>query len=108
MLPRSEKQRGNLKKRPIPGEAETAAPPRTKADPARMQLRHPRSFSDVEEIIDRFRDHMTVIVYLTDLNATTALRVTDMLSGAIYALGGSMAQLQKDMYIFSPDGVESR
>ena len=51
---------------------------------------------------------MTVIVYLTDLNATTALRVTDMLSGAIYALGGSMAQLQKDMYIFSPDGVESR
>lgn len=73
-----------------------------------LQLRHPRSFADVEEIVDRLRERQSVIVYLNEVNAATAQRVTDMLSGAIYALGGGMAPLQKDMYIFTPDGVETK
>lgn len=71
-------------------------------------LRHPRSFTDVEEIIDRLRERRTVIVYLSEVNTATAQRVTDMLSGAVYALGGTAAKLQKDMYIFTPDGVEAK
>ena len=59
----------------------------TGADGKPMQIRHPRSFADVEEIIDRLKD---------------------ILSGAIYALGGGMAQLQKDMFIFTPDGVNAQ
>ena len=73
-----------------------------------MQLRHPRSFADVEEIIDRLRDGLTVIVYLHEVNAETSARVKDILSGAIYALNGGMAELQKDMLIFTPDGVDAR
>ena len=73
-----------------------------------MQLRHPRSFADVEEIIDRLREKQSVIVYLNEVSGGTAQRVTDMLSGAIYALGGGMAPLQKDMYIFTPNGVETK
>ena len=73
-----------------------------------MQIRHPRSFADVEEIIDRLKDSLTVIVYLNELSSATAERVTDILSGAIYALGGGMAQLQKDMFIFTPDGVDTK
>ena len=73
-----------------------------------MQIRKPRSFEDIEEIIDRMKDRLTVIVYVNELNQATALRVTDILSGAIYALGGGMAELEKDMYIFTPDGVDAR
>ncbi len=73
-----------------------------------MQIRRPRSFADVEEIIDRLKDNLTVIVYLNELSASTAQRVTDILSGAIYALGGGMAELQKDMFIFTPDGVDAK
>lgn len=72
-----------------------------------MQLRHPRSFADVEEIIDRLKDKLIVIVYLSELSAPTALRVKDILSGAIYALGGGMAELERDIYIFNPDGVNA-
>lgn len=80
-----------------------------KGDGARpMQIRKPRSFEDIEEIIDRMKDRLTVIVYVNELNQATALRVTDILSGAIYALGGGMAELEKDMYIFTPDGVNAR
>lgn len=49
-----------------------------------------------------------MIVYLNELNGATAQRVTDILSGAIYALGGGMAELQKDMFIFTPDGVDAK
>ena len=73
-----------------------------------MMIRRPRSFADVEEIIDRLKDRLTVIVYVNELNAATAARVTDILSGAIYALGGGMAELQKDIYIFNPDGVDAK
>lgn len=73
-----------------------------------MQIRKPRSFDDVEEIIDRFKQKMTVIVYVNELNHSTALRVVDILSGAIYALGGGMAELERDMYIFTPEGVNTK
>ena len=49
-----------------------------------------------------------LIVYLNEVNEGTATRVKDILSGAIYALGGGMVMLQKDMYMFTPDGVNQR
>ena len=73
-----------------------------------MQIRKPRSFEDIEEIIDRMKDRLTVIVYVNELNQATALRVTDILSGAIYALGGGMAELEKDMYIFTQMCIRDR
>ncbi len=107
------KQKGdgkNIKRRPIPGERELPEKqPFEKPEGAHpMQLRHPRSFADVEEIIDRLKDKLTVIVYVNELSAATAMRVTDILSGAIYALGGGMAELEKDIYIFTPDGVNAK
>lgn len=80
----------------------------TAANAHPMQIRKPRSFEDVEEIIDRLKEKMTVIVYVNELNPATAMRVTDILSGAIYALDGGMAELEKDMYIFTPEGVNAR
>ncbi len=106
-----QKSNGNIKRRHIPGEEKELPKkqPFEKPEGAHpMQLRHPRSFADVEEIIDRLKDKLTVIVYVNELSAATAMRVTDILSGAIYALGGGMAELEKDIYIFTPDGVNAK
>ena len=103
------RQKSGTGKRAIPGESLPEKQHFSRAEGTRpMQIRRPRSFADVEEIIDRFKDKLTVIVYVNELSDSTALRVTDMLSGAIYALGGGMALLQKDMYIFTPDGVDQK
>lgn len=103
------RQKSEFKKRSIPGEALPEKQHFNREEGSRpMQIRRPRSFADVEEIIDRFKDNLTVIVYVNELSDSTAMRVTDMLSGAIYALGGGMALLQKDMYIFTPDGVDQK
>lgn len=96
----------SLKRRTIPDEEIPARKTYDKGNASPMQIRRPRSFADVEEIIDRMKDRLTVIVYLSELNTNTAARVIDILSGAIYALGGGMAELQKDMFIFTPDGVD--
>ena len=45
---------------------------------------------------------------MNELSAGTASRVIDILSGAIYALGGGMAELERDIYIFTPDGVNAK
>ncbi len=87
-------------------------PPRRRVEGAEgskaTQIRHPTSFADVEEIIDRFKEKQNVIVYLNEVNEATAMRVKDILSGAIYALGGGMVMLQKDMYMFAPDGINQK
>lgn len=66
----------------------------------------PNSFSDVELIIDAIKSGKPCIVHLTELKTETALRVLDMLSGAVYALDGGVYEMQKNVFMFSPTGVE--
>ena len=66
----------------------------------------PTSFNDVEKIIDAFREGKATVVHLNELKQETALRVLDMLSGAIYALGGGVYEMEKNVFMFSASGVE--
>ena len=66
----------------------------------------PSAFSDVENIIDAMKLGKNAVVHLTELKTETAIRVLDMLSGAIYALGGGVYEMSKNVFMFSPSGVE--
>ena len=66
----------------------------------------PTSYEDVGKIIDALKSNKTAIVHLTELKAETAIRVLDMLSGAIYALGGGVYEMEKNIFMFSPSGIE--
>ena len=66
----------------------------------------PTSYNDVEIIIDSIKAGKTAIVHLTELKTETAIRVLDMLSGAIYALDGGVYEMEKNIFMFSPTGVE--
>lgn len=66
----------------------------------------PASFAEVEEIIDTIKAGKNAVVHLTELKTETAVRVLDMLSGAIYALGGGVYEMGKNIFMFSPSGVE--
>lgn len=68
----------------------------------------PTAFDDVESIIDALKAGKNAVVHLTDLKTETAIRVLDMLSGAIYALGGGVYEMGKNIFMFSPSGVEVR
>ena len=66
----------------------------------------PTSYEEVEKIIDALKAKKTAVVHLTDLKTETAIRILDMLSGAIYALGGGVYEMEKNIFMFSPSGVE--
>lgn len=66
----------------------------------------PTAYSDVETIINAIKQGKTAIVHLTELKTETAVRVLDMLCGAIYALDGGVYEMQKNVFMFSPTGVE--
>lgn len=68
----------------------------------------PTSFNDVEVVIDAMKNGKNTVVHLTELKTETAIRVLDMLSGAIYALGGGVYEMSKNVFMFSPSGVEVR
>ena len=74
----------------------------------RLTVFTPKSFDDVQKIIDEMRNGLTVMVHLTALKTETAIRVLDLLSGAIYALGGGVYEMQKNTFMFNPGGVEVR
>ncbi len=66
----------------------------------------PTSYKDVEKIIDALIQNKTAIVHLENLKTETAIRVLDMLSGAIYAIGGGVYEMEKNIFMFSPNGIE--
>ncbi len=66
----------------------------------------PSSYFDVETMIDSLKDGKTAVVHLTELKPETAIRIIDMLSGAVYALGGGVYEMEKNIFMFSPSGLE--
>ena len=66
----------------------------------------PTSYDDVQLIIDSIKQGKSAIVHFKELTTETAIRVLDMLSGAIYALDGGVYEMEKNIFMFSPDGVE--
>ena len=68
----------------------------------------PKSFDDVQAIIDTLKQNKTVIVHLSGLKTESTVRVLDILSGAVYALNGGVYELpgSKNSFLFSPNTIE--
>ncbi|MBO4251101.1 MAG: cell division protein SepF [Clostridia bacterium] len=66
----------------------------------------PTSYKDVEKMINSFKEGKNTVVHLENLKKESALRVLDMLSGAIYALGGGVYEMGDNVFMFSPSGIE--
>ena len=65
----------------------------------------PRTYQDVQLLIDHLRMREQVIVDFSTLNQQSAYRILDFMSGAIYALGGSIQQITRNIFLFAPQGV---
>ena len=66
----------------------------------------PKSYDDVQKMIDALKEGKNAVVHLEKLKKETAMRILDMLSGAIYALGGGVYEMEENIFMFSPTGVE--
>lgn len=58
----------------------------------------PQSFDDVQDIIDIMKDRKIFSVDLSGVAARTKQRVIDLLTGSVYALGGTISEDGENLF----------
>ena len=102
---------------PAPDRAARPAPPRAgrpvrhmEAVPnpgsVRVHLVLPRSFNDAQQVADRFKNGVPVILNLQSADTELSKRLIDFASGLTYALDGGMQRIADKVFLLTPSDVE--
>ncbi len=80
-------------------------------DPPRLQqmevhLIVPKSFNDAQQIADKFKASVPVILNLQSAELDLAKRLIDFASGLTYALDGGMQRVADKVFLLTPRNVE--
>jgi cell division inhibitor SepF len=73
---------------------------------AQVHLVLPRSFNDAQQIADKFKQGVPVIVNLQNADQELSKRLVDFASGLTYALSGSMQRVADRVFLLTPHNVE--
>jgi cell division inhibitor SepF len=90
--------RGN--RRPAEGMPMRAVPS------VQVHLVVPRSFNDAQQIADKFKDAIPVILNLQGADQELSKRLIDFTSGLTYALDGGMQRVADKVFLLTPRNVE--
>jgi cell division inhibitor SepF len=66
----------------------------------------PRSFNDAQQIADKFKDTIPVILNLQGSDQELSKRLIDFASGLTYALNGGMQRVADKVFLLTPRNVE--
>jgi cell division inhibitor SepF len=72
----------------------------------RVHLVLPRSFNDAQQIADKFKDAVPVILNLQTTDQELSKRLIDFASGLTYALNGGMQRVADKVFLLTPRNVE--
>ena len=72
----------------------------------RVHLVLPRSFNDAQQIADKFKQSIPVILNLQSSDAELSKRLIDFASGLTYALNGGMQRVADKVFLLTPRNVE--
>ncbi len=93
--------------RPGRGRSATVLKPvgRSNGD-VRVHLVVPKSFNDAQQIADKFKDSIPVILNLQGSDSDLSKRLIDFASGLTYALDGGMQRIADKVFMLTPRNVE--
>jgi cell division inhibitor SepF len=95
----AQRQRGN--RRPPEGGVPVRAVPSVQ-----VHLVLPRSFNDAQQIADKFKDAIPVILNLQGADQELSKRLIDFTSGLTYALDGGMQRVADKVFLLTPRNVQ--
>ncbi len=72
----------------------------------KVHLVLPRSFNDAQQIADRFKQGVPVILNLQSADQELSKRLIDFASGLTYALDGGMQRVADKVFLLTPRNVE--
>ena len=86
--------------RPVPGQRNG------RSNDVRVHLVVPKSFNDAQQVADRFKDGIPVILNLQGTDTDLSKRLIDFASGLTYALDGGMQRIADKVFMLTPRNVE--
>ncbi|MBA3301966.1 MAG: cell division protein SepF [Thermoleophilaceae bacterium] len=66
----------------------------------------PKSFNDAQQVADRFKDSVPVILNLQTTDSELSKRLIDFASGLTYALDGGMQRIADKVFLLTPRNVD--
>ncbi len=72
----------------------------------RVHLVVPKSFNDAQDVADKFKDSIPVIINLQSSDPDLSKRLIDFASGLTYALDGGMQRIADKVFLLTPHNVE--
>jgi cell division inhibitor SepF len=72
----------------------------------RVHFVAPKSFNDVQDVADKFKDTIPVIINLQGTDTDLSKRLIDFSSGLTYALDGGMQRIADKVFLLTPRNVE--
>lgn len=78
------------------------------SDPSKVRvlIYKPLSYEDTQNIIDNLKEKKSIVVNLDDLEIDVAQRILDFISGAVYALNGSIRKAARNIFVIAPFNVD--
>jgi cell division inhibitor SepF len=72
----------------------------------RVHLVIPKSFNDAQQVADRFKDEIPVVLNLQGTENDLSKRLIDFASGLTYALDGGMQRIADKVFMLTPRNVQ--
>jgi len=72
----------------------------------RVHFVAPKNFNDVQDVADKFKDSIPVILNLQGTDTDLSKRLIDFSSGLTYALEGGMQRIGDKIFLLTPHNVE--
>lgn len=72
----------------------------------RVHVIEPKSFNDAQQIGDKFKANIPVIMNLQQIDNELSKRLVDFTSGLTYALDGAMQRIADKVFLLTPSNVE--
>lgn len=78
----------------------------TSAKNSKLVLVEPRVYAEAQDIAENIKNRRATIVNLQRIDRDQGVRIIDFLSGTVYALGGDIQRIGKDIFLCTPDNFE--
>jgi cell division inhibitor SepF len=72
----------------------------------RVHLVIPKSFNDAQQVADKFKDSIPVVLNLQGVETELSKRLIDFASGLTYALDGGMQRIADKVFMLTPRNVQ--
>lgn len=72
----------------------------------KLVIIEPAGFEECPKLVDSLKSRKPVIINLEKIDSDTARKIFEFLSGATYALNGTVQKVANNIFVFAPDSVD--